>query len=192
MQADEASRHLGEIRHWMREGRRVMVESWRLQLWWGALTAAALVATWWVVRVEAWGALSLLWPLALALGWAGSILIARLAPSRARNQATRAVEGIWLGAGATLTLVGLLGYFGGTVTPAALPGIVAAVLGGAYWATDRVTEIGWLRAVAVVWWAGAALLLVVPPDAALLILAAMALLFEAGPALVLGRRESAP
>lgn len=191
MKANEAERHLGDIRSWMQEGRRVMVESWRFQLWWGVLSPVALVATWWAVREEAWGALTFLWPVALSIGWAGSVAIARLSPRRARNQATRSVEGIWIGSGGTLTLIGLLGSAGGVLDPQAIPGIVAAVLGGACWATERVTDIAWLRGVAVAWWVGAAVLLLLPSEHALLLLAAMALLLEAGPALILGREGRA-
>lgn len=186
MHAGDADERLDDIRCWMLEGRRVMTESWRSQLWWGGLCSVALVATWWAVYQESWSVLPLVWPVTLAIGWVGSVVIARVTPSRARNQATRSVEGIWIGAGATLTLVGLLGPALGAIDPAGLPCIVAAVLGGAYWATDRATDIGWLRWVAVVWWVGAVLLLVVPSNHALLVLAAMALLFEAGPALILG------
>lgn len=191
MQAEDAGRQLREIRHWMREGRRVMTESWRFQLWWGVLSSVALIATWWAVRAEAWTPLAWVWPVALVLGWLGSVVLARIAPARARNQATRAVEGVWVGAGATLTLVGLAGAVGGVLPPAAIPGTVAAVLGGAYWATARVAGIAWLRGLAGVWWAGAGLLLLVPFEHALLMLAAMALLFEAGPALILAREGGA-
>lgn len=191
MQAEEAGRRLHEIRNWMHEGRRVMAESWSFQLWWGVLSSVALIATWWAVRAEAWTALAWVWPLALLVGWLGSVILARIAPPRAWNQATRAVEGVWVGAGATLTLLGLAGLAGGAMPPDALPGTVAAVLGGGYWATARVAGIGWMHGLAAVWWAGATLMLLLPSEHGLLLLAAMALLFEAGPALILGRAGGA-
>lgn len=187
MDPDVARRDLADIRSWMHEGRRVVVETWRHQVWWGVVSAVALVATWWAVKQAAWAAAWVLWPVVLAFGWAGSAVLGRAGPPRARNQATRAFEALWVGTGVTLSIVGTLGLYGGGLNPTALPGVVAAVFGGAYFTTARVSGIGWLRGVAVGWWAGAAVLLLRPGDDALLVLAALALLGEAGPGLILSR-----
>ncbi len=187
MDPDTARRELADIRSWMEEGRRVMVETWRHQVWWGVVSAVALVATWWAVEQEAWGAAWILWPVALTIGWSGSALLGRAGPPRARNQATRAFESLWVGTGVTLTVVGTVGLYGGGLAPTAFPGVVAAVFGAAYFTAARIASLPALRWVALAWWVGAAGLLLWPSDASLLVLAALALLLEAGPGLALSR-----
>ncbi len=189
MDVEAARRDIAEIREWMDHGRRVMVESWRHQVWWGVLSAVALVGTWWAVQQQAWWAAATVWPSALLLGWAGSLFLARAAPPRGCNRATRALEAVWKGTGGTLSLLGLFGAAGGGIAPSAVPGAIALVFGGTYFATAHISGIEWLRWIACAWWAGGVLLLVAPAgSASLLVLAGLVLLLEAGPGLVLSRQ----
>lgn len=188
MDVDTARRELAEIREWMDQGRQVMVETWRHQVWWGVLSSVSLVSTWWAVEQEAWWAVGTMWPAALLLGWAGSMFLARATPPRGSNTATRALEAVWIGTGVTLSVLGLFGMYGGGIAPEALPGAIALVFGGTYLATARISGITWLRWVAGAWWLGGAALLLRPTSSSLLVLAALALLLEAGPGLVLGRQ----
>jgi hypothetical protein len=182
------ARELAAIRGFMDRSRRLVAGSWRHQVWWGLLTAVALLLTWWGVATARYELTRWIWPVALPVGWIGSVVLGRAeAAAPVRNPATRAFAGLWIGLGVTLSLVAVVGLYGGGLDPRALPGVLSIVLGGGYFATARITGIGWLGWIAVAWWVGGGVLLAFPGTWTLLALAAFAVLLEAVPGMALAR-----
>lgn len=190
MNEHPARQDLELIRRLMASNRRLVVGTWRHQVWWGGLTAVGMAATWWAETQGAWGAIGILWLVLIPAGWVGSWAMGRREPSLpVRNPATRSFTGIWIGAGVTLSLLGTVGIAGGGIAPTALPGVAAAVFGAAYLALARATGLAWLRWVAVAWW-GAALPLVVRPGAwSYLAFALLLVALQTGTAIALSREE---
>lgn len=181
------------IRETVARNRRLVAGTWRHQVWWGGLTAAGLVGTWWAQSIQAWLAIPLLWVALIATGWLGSYLLGRDSARRSGvdNPATRAFTGIWIGAGGSLTLLGIVGVQGGGIDPGAFPGVLAALLGSAYLASARAADIPWLGWFAWAWWVGALGLLLAPGPWTYPALAALLVALEVVPGLLLSREEQA-
>jgi hypothetical protein len=161
---------------------------------WGILMAAALVATYLLRGRGGEGWIWWLWVLAVGLGWALSWLFAVRGRRRARvrSQAGRMLGGLWLGTGVTMTILGFAGPAGGAVSSSAVAGMLAAVLGAAYFATGVLSGGRWLMAVGAGWWAGSLVMLLWAGPHALLLMAVFMLALQAGPgAYYLTRRRPA-
>jgi hypothetical protein len=150
---------------------------------WGILMAAALVATYLLRGQAGEGWSSWLWVVAVGLGWALSWVLAMRGRRRAqvRSQAGRMLGGLWLGTGVTMTLLGFAGPAGGAVSSSAVAGMLAAVLGAAYFATGVLAGRGWLMVVGAGWWAGSLVMLLWPGPHALLLMAAFMVALQAVP-----------
>lgn len=174
----------------MASNRRLVVGTWRHQVWWGALVGAGMAATWWAHVQEAWLALAVLWPVVIPVGWLGSWQLGRRrAAAPVRNAVTRSFVGIWVGIGVALSLMGIAGIAGGGIEPTVFPGIAAVLFGAGYLASARATGLAWLAGVAVVWWLAALPLLVLPGSWSYLALALLLVALQTGSGLALSREE---
>lgn len=179
------------IRETVARNRRLVAGTWRHQVWWGGLTAAGLVGTWWAQSIQAWRAILILWVGLIGAGWLGSYLLGRDSARRSgvNNPATRAFTGIWIGAGGSLTLLGVVGIQGGGIAPGAFPGVLAALLGSAYLSSARAADLPWLSWFAWAWWVSSLALLLAPGPWAYLALAGLLVALEVVPGLLLSREE---
>ena len=186
----QAREDLAAIRHLMQDGQQVVNAAGPHFVVWGILSAAALAATyvlgdrgdartaWWV------------WGVAISLGWIASIALTYRGVRQARvTTATgRLLRGLWLGTGVTLTLLGFVAPAGGGLDVAAITGVLAAVLGGASFATGMLVSSRWLQAAGGGWWAGALFMLLWPGSHGLLITAGLVIVLQTIPGLVLMAR----
>jgi hypothetical protein len=183
----QAEQDLAMIRRIVEESRRDVVDRGKHFLIWGPLSAIGLIAT----HLSVVGATRLnptwAWLAVLAVGWATSLVVGWRDGRRARvvTLGRRMLSGIWIAAGVTLTLLGLVGMFGGAYDHHALPGLLSAVVAAPVLLTALLIRERWLGAVAVGWWLGAAVMLVAPGLYTLLVMAVMSLLLMAVPGAVL-------
>lgn len=185
---------LAAIRRLMEETRHAVHENGKHFIAWGVLMCVALVATYVLVSRAAYGAVAVVWPVAIAIGWIFSLRAGRVDYLRApvRTLGDRILSAIWVGFGITATLLGLLGPLAGTVPPEALSGLMAALIGGAFFTSGFLQGLHWLRLVALAWWTGGAAMLWWPGLHTLLVLAGMVLLLQVLPGLALRARSPRP
>ena len=187
----EATNDIALIRRLMHESQSAVYDGRGHFVLWGLISALGLALTY--AYVVGWSVPDprLIWLVALALGWAGSIALGMRGRNRARvhTHASRLLGWLWISCAATMTLVGTAGLFGDVVPVNALPGLVSAILAVGVLGTGVLTGHSWLRWVAVCWWVGAAVMLFRPGVYALLLLAVMAVLLEVVPGLVLMSRK---
>lgn len=183
---------LAAIRSLMMSSQRLVRGTWSHQLIWGCLVTVGLVSTWLIERTGRFDLLTGIWIAVLVAGWTFSVVRSRGVESAppARNVATRAFGGIWIGLGVTLTILGLATIPTGAVAPDGLPGVIATVLGAGYFASGFLAGIWWMSAVGVGWWVGGGLLLIWQGSHALLVLAALTVALEILPALALRAMEA--
>lgn len=181
---------LAAIRSLMDETRHAVHENGKHFIAWGVLMCVALVATYLLVSRDAYGLIVVVWPVVIAVGWIFSLRAGRVDYVRApvRTLGDRILSAIWVGFGITATLLGLLGLLVGTVPPEALSGVMAVLLGGAFFTSGFLQGLHWLRLVALGWWIGGAAMLWWPGLHTLLILAGMAVLLQVVPGLALRAR----
>lgn len=192
MDPSTPQQELRAIRSLMADSQAYLAGTWRHQLAWGCLTTVGLLGTWASTLTGAYGVVNWLWAGVLIVGWTGSLTLERTrTPPPVRNAAGRAFAGVWLGTGVALTLTGTVAVWSGSLAPAALPGMLAVLFGAGYFASGFLAGLGWMGWTALAWWIGGAALLWWPGPHALLVLAAMVLLLEVAPALVLRYRERA-
>lgn len=188
---EQARRDLEIVRRLMEDARGVEWRHGPHFVLWGALSAVALLLTW----GSALGAIGLapvwIWAIVLTLGWLGSFRLSMRAggASRRVTAGSRLLGGIWVGAGVTLTTIGMLGVAAGAVPVILLPGLLSLVFGAAYWATAAVTARRGERGYAIGWWVGGAAMLLWPNGLwTLPTLAGMVVGLEVVPGLILVRR----
>ncbi|HEU0014838.1 MAG TPA: hypothetical protein VFQ45_14220 [Longimicrobium sp.] len=189
----QAREDLAAIRRLMEGGQRVVNHAGPHFVVWGLLMSAALVATYVLGRAETVRGITWVWAGAVGLGWVASIALTfngvRRAP--ATSPAGRLLAGLWIGTGVTLTLLGFAAPAGGALAWNGITGVLAAVLGGAFFATGLFAGSRWLQAAGGLWWAGSLYMLLDPGPHGLLVTAALMLALQAIPGLVLvlrGRR----
>lgn len=186
-----AERDLAKIRSIMEEGRRTVYEGGRHYILWGILMAAALMTTYAAV-LYAWPDwTALVWPVAVGLGWAGSMWIGYTDHARApvHTLAGRVLGAIWIGFGITATIIGFAGPGTGAINIEALAGVMAVLLGSGYFASSFLYGFGWVRWLSVAWWAGGVAMMVWPGAHTLPALAAMMILLQVVPGLVFYSRQ---
>lgn len=190
----QAREDLAAIRRLMEGGRQVVNTAGPHFVAWGVLTSGALAATYVMAGRGDTRAIWWTWAVAIGLGWAASVALMLTAERRVSSATGRLLGGLWVGTGVTLTLLGFAAPAGGGLAQEAITGVLAAVLGGATFATGLLVGSRWMQAAAGAWWAGALLMLLWPGPHGLLLTAALVLLLQAVPGVVLtlrGRRAMA-
>jgi hypothetical protein len=175
---------LSGIRQLMEEAARGVPDRGRHFVIWGVVMAAAVLATYAALP------LGVVWGVALAAGWGLAIWTARRETARAPVDTllARVLAGIWVGCGVSATLVALLAVYGGAFPAAAVPGAIALILGGGYFASSVAYRRRWMALVAGAWWLGGAAMLIWPARETLLVLAGLLVLFQIVPGVLLRRQ----
>lgn len=178
-----AREDLAAIRRLMEDGRCVVNTAGPHFVAWGLLTSAALAATYVLgargeARMATWA-----WAAAVALGWLSSLALTVMEGrrERVRSATGRILGGTWTGTGVTMMLLGFAAPAGGGVDTAVLTGVLAAVMGGGFFATGLLVGSRWMQGAAVAWWAGALLMLLRPGPHGLLVTAALVLALQTLP-----------
>lgn len=186
----QAREDLAAIRRLMEDGQRVVNSAGPHFFTWGVLTTAALAATYVLGGRGETRAITWAWAVAVGLGWLASLALALVEGrrERVRSATSRILGGTWTGTGVTLMLLGFAAPAGGGVDPSAITGVLAAVLGGGFFATGLLVGSRWMQAAAGVWWAGALFMLLWPGRHGLLVTAALVLLLQTLPGLWLTLR----
>ena len=186
----QAEEDLAVIRRLM-EGARENVSNngWHLILWGGLLAMAGGIGQW----ADSRGLsvpLGLVWAVAVGMGWGISIPLRRRTSKQAAvdSLVNRILAAIWVGCGLGLTLLGFCGIWTGTLPEPAVPGVMAIVIGTAFFASSSFCSPGLFRGLAIVWWALGSVMLIWPGPANGLLICVSLVLFMAVPGLLLSRR----
>ena len=98
---------------------------------------------------------------------------------------------LWFGCGVFLTTLAIAAIWGGDIRQGWFDAVVAGVLGIAFFVSAWLSNLGWLRWVAVLWWLGEVAVFAMRHRPEVLpLLAALMLLLLVGPGLLLSRRRN--
>ena len=189
---DQVRADIAFIRHAVEEGRNYATARSPDIMVWGIAFAVGYCGTYAFVR--GWSPLhpNALWALCSGLAWLYSLR--RLLPIAERggvdSPMARAMGMLWFGCGVFLTTLAVAAIWTGAIRQGWYNAVLAGVFGIAFFASASLSNLGWLRWVAVLWWLGelAVFALRHRPEALLLSVALMLLLL-AGPGLLLLHRR---
>jgi len=189
---DRVRDDIAYIRHAVEEGRNYATACSPDIIVWGIGVAIGYLGTYAFVR--GWSPIrpNWLWLPCIGLPWLYSLR--RLLPAFDRGSVhgplARALSMLWFGCGVFLTTLAVAAVWTGGIRQGWFDAVVAGVLGIAFFASAWLSNIGWLRWVAVLWWLGEIALFALRNQPEVLPLsAALILLLLAGPGLLLTLRR---
>jgi hypothetical protein len=129
--------------------------------------------------------ITLAWGVTVGLGWLASLAltVTEGRRERVRSATERILGGVWTGTGVTMMLLGFAAPAGGGIRTVAITGVLAAVMGGGFFATGLLVGSRWMQGAAAAWWAGALGMLLWPGPHGLLVTAALVLSLQTLPGL---------
>jgi len=192
---DQVRQDIALIRRAIEEGGAYATACGPDMLVWGVAVALGYLGTY--AFIQSWSPVAPngLWAVFLGLGWIYSLrpLLRRILGGRAefptRGPMPQALAMLWLGCGTFLTILAVFVMASGREDW--FDAVVAGVLGIAFFASGWLSNLRWLRWVAVAWWISEIALFALRHDAAvrLPLAAALMLVLLAGPGLPLLRRR---
>ncbi|HTW34146.1 MAG TPA: hypothetical protein VMD53_05980 [Rhizomicrobium sp.] len=180
------------IRNTLEEGRAYARRRSPDMAVWGLFVAAGYLATYAYVRHWSPVEPGMVWLAAIAIPWIYSLrrwwlgLFGMPVPAQAASPMARAFAMLWLGCGISLMTLAVAANWGGVPGYHWYDAAAACILAIAFFAGSFLTNVVWLRLVAVAWWISAFVLYGLRNGEAVLLLgAAMMLAFLATPGLLL-------
>ncbi|MBV8889047.1 MAG: hypothetical protein JO305_05195 [Alphaproteobacteria bacterium] len=196
MVQDQVRQDIAFIRNAIEEGGSYAAACSPDLMVWGTAVALGYLGTFAFIR----GWLSLtpnwIWAICLGLPWLYSL---RRVPARVSGRAAASIRGpmaramsmLWLGCGVFLTTLALAVLWSNEAQDGWFGAVAAGVLGIAFFVSAWLSNLGWLRGVAVAWWIGEFAAYGLRHRAeALPLLAALMLILLAGPGAVLMARQA--
>jgi hypothetical protein len=200
MDEDAVREDIAFIRRSIEQGRRIAGAWSPDMLVWGIAVAIGYFGTYgrargyWTVEPN-W-----LWLACILLGWAYSLrrlrgrLFARDPDAPAERRLASPLAMLWFACGIFLTILGLASIFSGDRNPWWINPAAAGIMGIGFFVSSFLSNVVWLRWLAIAWWAGelAVFALHYRPEG-LLLMGALMLVLLAVPGFVLmrGRRACA-
>jgi hypothetical protein len=189
---DQARDDIAFIRRAIEEGGDYATACSPDMLVWGIAVAVGYLGTYSYVRGWSPVAPAPLWAVCIGLPWLYSLrrLLGIGTGRRLRGPMAQALSILWLGCGLFLTTLAVAVVWGGNMREGWFDAVVAGVMGIAFFASAWLSNLPWLRGIAVAWWIGELGLFVFRHHAEALPLAALLMLaLLAGPGLILLRRR---
>ena len=191
MDQQSAINEIALIRQVIDESRRFAFDNGKYYLLWGILVTLAIFAQYAVLLMSIEYFSVWIWIVAIGLGWIVSVIFGMREPSRHHSfpVGAKLVAIIWVSAGVSMMIVGIVGPLAGALHPWAICPAMAAIVGGAYTTSSIVYRLKWVTAVGIAWWAGALLMFAVKGIETLPIYGVMMILFQIFPGLVFYRNS---
>jgi hypothetical protein len=191
---DRAREDIAFIRRVVEEGGAYAIASGPDLLVWGIVVTVGYLATYAFIR--GWSPIAPhgLWAGCIGVGWLYSLRRIVVGPEGRppRGPMAQALAMLWLGCGVFLTILAIARMTSGEPYAPWFDAVVAGVMGIGFFASTWLTNLPWLRWVAVAWWIGEIGLFALRHDAAKFPLAAsLMLVLLAGPGFLLLRRRHA-
>lgn len=186
---------LAFIRRLMEGAREAEVDHSGHLILWGFLQATAAILAYLVLQGAFYVSITVIWAVAVGIGFAGSWLLARRLKKSApvNSLVNRVLAAIWVGCGLSLSLVGFLGAGLGSMSSPVTAGAKSVIIGCAFFASAPLFNRTAYWALAAAWWILGSALLVRPSLGSNLVFVCAPILFMLVPGLVFrARRRTSP
>jgi len=175
------------IKKVMEDSRRLIVADGKSFIFWGVIVTIGLLVTYFAVMYRWESNLSWFWPALIAFGWIFTIIIESRHAKRAKTItfASKIIAAVWISCGIAMTIVGFAGPIAGAYNSIYVSPIISIILGVGYAVSGFVFGKFWVSLLSIGWWIGAILMLFMGTLETILIMAAMMLLFQTMPGIIL-------
>ena len=159
-------------------------------LFWGVVTAIALITTYLLHHYQAFSIIPWIWIVAVLAGWVYTAytMYHGVNKKKVKTFLDKITGSVWFAVGITATLVSLTGSFLNVFDPIFVSPLVSSIIGIAYFVTGVAHNKTWFRNLALGWWLGALLLFLFSSVYSTLIMAGLIIGLQIVPALIL-RKE---
>ncbi len=192
MMQDKARGDLEYIREVIRESRTVLIENGSSLILWGAIACIGTVLSNLFARM---GLITAIWVVWGAAVCAGAVLFYFIMRGKYRRQGVGSFIGrvygmAWGGCLTSMAVIIAAWWITRGFDLGALLGIVAALIGTAYFITGSITRYRAVTVLSFAWWAGGAALFFMPMQYCSWAMGAMAFAFELAPGVVMYVRNA--
>ncbi len=184
---------LALIRRLMMDSRRLLVDSGRQYVLWSVLALLGIALKYLLDALGNPFPAAWMWLGIFAVGALFTCLLGR----RSRREtgavtfAQRILTSVQTGWGAGIPILTLIGYYTGAISSWAIPPVVATTFGSACYILGVLSGNRWFRNTAFAWWAGAVVMFLMRNEHTILIIAALFIILQLIPGLILHRRWKA-
>jgi hypothetical protein len=187
MQVSTAQQEISFIKKIMEDSRRIIVDDGLDFIFWGIVASAGLIITYFLIVTKKWEYIKWTWIVLITIGWIFSISrgIKRGKKRKAFTFTGKILSVTWVACGITMTIIGLIGIFTGSIKGVYISPSISLVLGIAFAVTGTVYEDKWIGLLSIGWWIGGIFMFVFPGIHNILMMAIMMLIFQIFPGIIL-------
>ena len=187
MDTKQAELEITLIKKIMQDSRKIIVFDGKGFIIWGVLVLIGLIGTYISITMEISYYVGWLWLTVIGTGWIYSLVTYWIIGSKVRvhTLAGKILGGVWLSCGIAITLIGFLGTYSGALRGWGISPMMSIILGVAYFMSGLIYGHPWVKYLSFGWWGGAVVMFLFPGLHILLIFAAMMIMFQIVPGIIL-------
>ncbi len=182
-----AQQEIAFIKKIMSDSRRIVYKDGTEFIFWGIIVVIGLIITYFSIITKYLFIFTWLWPTIIILGWLVSFIIGR---RRAKKLATKTFAGkllsaVWTSCGIAMVIMGFAGSISGALQGFSIAPALSIILGIGFAITGFIYGKKWISALSIGWWLGALIMFFWPGLYTILFFAAMMLLFQVLPGIII-------
>lgn len=183
METDRALDDITFIKRVIADSQRLLVDNGKIYILWSALAISCIVLKY--AKDAAGFGFGNLWiyiPAILAGMMATHVLKKRsIGEGHARTYSQKILAAIWTSWAASIVILAVIGYVSGGIGGAAIPAVIAAVMGGGQFASGVASNSIEIRNAAAGWWIGAIAMFFAPGEHNVAVLGVLLIVFQLVP-----------
>jgi hypothetical protein len=181
-----AQENLDYIKRVMLDSKNLIKDNGIMAIIWGTIIIGAQLSTFFMIRLESYSNISMVWIAAISIGWILTFISAKKSSKTGVVTASLKIDSAtWISAGISMTVFGFAGSYSGLIHWLAINPTISLFLGSAYYITGVVYSDRLFKLTSFGWWAGAAALFFVRNEYSFIIFSAMMLMFQTIPGIML-------
>lgn len=181
-----AQENLEFIKQVILDSKKMIREKGDIAILWGIVIIIAQLGSFYLIRTQQYQYIGIMWIIVIASGWVLTFILAKnKGRSGVTTSAIRIDSATWISTGMSMTIVGFAGSFSGMISGYSINGLMAMFLGNAFFITGMIYSSKIFKYAAFGWWIGGTILFWIRNEYTFLIFAAMMLLFQTVPGIML-------
>lgn len=190
----EAENELLVIKKIVQDSRNAVADNGWHYIYWGVIVTIALIINYWMIlNNSSMNSQGMLWFVSMISASVIEMIITKKIDKndKEKNFSGRLLSSLWGVSGACMFIFGFIGTLSGAYNPIFIFPVICTVLGAAYFISGTIQQVNWLKYITIGWWSGSLLMFIYPGIHSILIFAAMLLLFQIIPGIILYKKWKA-